>query len=346
MRCIALDLGGNAIKAGAMELTLEKGRVVASDTQALSEQHMAARFVNLPLRDAAKQPDGLRALLEQMKQAFAQALAQVGWTPKQAESLGVGLPGTTDSERGVCVNAPAVSCLNDVPLIEELHQALGFAGPLAIGNDVNLATLGEARLGAARKFGNVVMIALGKGIGGGVTIAGEMWPGAHGFAMEIGHLPLEKDGPPCECGKWGCFETLAGSEEIAERARRKIRAGRQSRITELVGGDLSKVEPETLSRAGPDDAVAVETFREVGEVIGRALTCAILLLDPDAVIVGGGVAKAGELLFGPIRDTVRERCMNEAFDVANILEPALGKWAGTHGAAVFGAERAERDTAA
>lgn len=342
MRSVALDLGGNAIKAGAMELTLEGGRVVASDTQALTPEQWDERFVNIPLAEAAKEPEGLPALLEQMRQAFAQALDQVGWSVEQVESVGVGLPGTTDSERGVVLNAPAVPCLNDIPLVEHLRRALGFTGPMEIGNDVNVATLGEVRLGAAQEFDDVVMIALGKGIGGGAALKGEPWAGARGFAMEIGHLPLVRDGPACECGKWGCFEALAGSEEIAERARRKLRSGRPSRIPELVGGDLSKVEAETLSLAGPDDPVAVETFREIGEIIGRALTCAILLLDPEAVIVGGGVSKAGDLLFGPIRDTVQERSMNAGFDVANILEPKLGRWAGTHGAAVAGAEKAAR----
>lgn len=342
MRAVGLDLGGNAIKAGAIELTLRDGRVADSDTHTLSPQQMDDRFVNLPLEEAATQLDGLPTLLDQMKQAFEQALDRVSWTAEQVEGLGVGLPGTTDSERGTVINAPAVPCLNEAAIVDELRRALGFGGPMEIGNDVAVATLGEVRLGAGREYDSVVMIALGKGIGGGAALGGEPWPGAHGFAMEIGHLPLVKDGPACECGKWGCFEALAGSEEIADRARRKLRAGRPSRIPELVGGDLGKVEPQTLSQAGPEDPVAAETFHEIGEIIGRALTCAILLLDPDAAIVGGGVSKAGEPLFGPIRDTVQERCMNEAFDVDNILEPALGRWAGTHGAATLGAETAAR----
>jgi len=230
------------------------------------------------------------------------------------------------------------SCVNlrgwkKVPLRRNLRRRLGF--PVWVDNDVNAMTLAEWRYGAGRGTRNLLCMTLGTGVGGGLLLNGALYRSRKGSSGEIGHLPLGEKGPACFCGGKACLERYVGNREIIREVRKRIAAGERSKIRELVKGRLERISPELIDRAcALGDSLARETWRRAGERIGLILVCAVNLLHPDRIVIGGGLAKAGPWLFGPIRETVRRRVMHGIGPVP-ILPARLGPSAGMIGAALL-----------
>ena len=212
------------------------------------------------------------------------------------------------------------------------HLAAVFGGvPWALANDVNAALYGEYRLGAGQDRDNLIMIALGTGVGGGVIIGGELLLGAHSGAGEIGHMVLDPAGPRCACGNAGCLEAFAGSTGILRAARAQASGGALARLVAERGADLTTADLAGLAATG--DADATEVFAVAGRRLGQAIGNLVNVLDPDMVIIGGGVARAGELILGPCRAAVPGYVLAaEARDVP-IVPAALGNLAASLGAA-------------
>ena len=198
--------------------------------------------------------------------------------------------------------------------------------------------------GAGRGASIVVGITLGTGIGGGVVIEGRLLFGIDGTAGEVGHQIIHPYGPPCGCGSRGCLEAHASGPAIAAAGMKVVRQGRTTRIRDMIGGDLNAITPEVIVRAAEaGDPVAREILEESGFYLGIGVANLITLFSPEVVVIGGGVAKAGEWLLEPIRRVVAERCRVTPLERVRILPAALGGLSGAIGAALWAAQQVSLD---
>ena len=287
---LGLDLGGTNIKCAVVA---DGPRVLATDTCA---------------NGAADGPDAVLARIAELGRATA---APYG----EPVTAGLALPGHFDAERGTGVLLP--NLLGDWvgrPIAGPAGERLGL--PVTLVNDVRALTLAELRVGAGRGARDLVCIALGTGVGGGVVIGGRLHLG-RGHAGEIGHTTVDPDGPPCGCGNRGCLDRMAGADAIAAAA-----------------GQPSVTAAAEAAWAG--DATARAAFAQAGEYVGRVLAGAVVLLWPERIVVGGGVADAGDLLLEPLRAELRLRAA--VAPEVPVARAELGPYAGAVGAALWGAE--------
>lgn len=310
---VGVDFGGTNIKVGWVTAA---GRV--------------SRHLVLATRDHAT-PDAFVAGLEGAIDRLATLL---GFSARQVRGVGVGAPGLIDGERGVIhrlVNVPGG--WPGVPLRRLLERRLGC--PCAVDNDVNVMALGEWRYGAGRGTQHSVYVTLGTGVGGGLVIDGKLVRGAAGSAGEIGHAIVDPDGPPCSCGSRGCLEALIGTTAILRRARQAIRDGSRT-LAMLAGRQRGRLSPEVVSRAArAGDRAARRIWRDVGVSLGIGLSNVINLLNPERIVLGGGVANAWTW-FGPsMRATVRRRAFTVPAGACRIVRASLGDHAGIVGGAIL-----------
>jgi len=235
-------------------------------------------------------------------------------------SVGIGVPGLYDPLAGTTrflVNVPGAWA--ERPVAAPVAEALGL--PCRLINDARAFGLAELRLGAGRGASSMVGLTLGTGVGGVIAIDGRVVQGHDGTAGEIGHQTIDPDGPPCGCGNRGCLEAFARAERIAAACH-----------TATAG--------EAVRAARQGDQRALDGLREIGRYLGIGIANVITLISPDRVVIGGGIAAAGELLLGPIRDELRRRVLTTSLERVELVTAELGTWAGAIGAAVHGAESA------
>ncbi len=248
--------------------------------------------------------------------------------------VGVGAPGMVDYE-GRLRFAPNLPQAQGV----DWNELMGAQLPgrtLLIENDANFAVLAEQRLGAARGYGHVVMVTLGTGIGGGIVLDGHVQVGSAGFAGEIGHMVVDPAGPPCPCGRRGCWERFASGAGLGVLAREAALAGRLGEVVRLAGGDPESVRGEDVSAAAAGgDPAAQQVIREVGWWIGFGLANLAALLDPACFVLGGGVVEAGDLLIVSARAAYAELVEGGDRRPAAVIVPAaFGERAGAVGGAL------------
>ena len=214
--------------------------------------------------------------------------------------VGVGAPGMVDRQGRLCF-APNLPQAQGVDWNELIGDQLPGRTVL-IENDANFAVLAEHRIGAARGYDHVVMVTLGTGIGGGLVLDGRVQVGSAGFAGEIGHMVVDPAGPPCPCGRRGCWERFASGAGLGVRAREAALAGRLGEVVRLAGGDAESVRGEDVSAAAAaGDPAAQQVIRQVGGWIGFGLANLAAVLDPQCFVLGGGVVQAGDLLLESAR---------------------------------------------
>jgi glucokinase len=233
-------------------------------------------------------------------------------------SVGIGVPGLYDPLAGTTrflVNMPGE--WKDRPIRTPIEIALGL--PTALINDARAFGLAELRLGAGRGAKSLVGLTLGTGVGGVIAIDGRVHLGHDGTAGEIGHQTIDPDGPLCGCGNHGCLEAFTRADRIAEACG-----------TTTAGAGIAAAE------AG--DARAIEGLATIGRYLGIGIANMVTIISPDRVIIGGGIAAAGDLLLTPIRQEIRRRVQTTAIDEVEVVTAELGTWAGAIGAAVHGAE--------
>jgi glucokinase len=249
-------------------------------------------------------------------------------------AVGVGAPGMVDRQGRLCF-APNLPQAQGVDWTELIGDRLPGRAVL-IENDANFAVLAEHRLGAARGHRHVVMVTLGTGIGGGLVIDDRVQVGSAGFAGEIGHMVVDPDGPPCPCGRRGCWERFASGAGLGVRAREAALAGRLGEVVRLAGGDPESVRGEDVSAAAASgDPGARRVIEEVGWWIGFGLANLASVLDPDCFVLGGGVVQAGTLLIGAARDAFSELVEGGDRRPPVAIEPAtFGDRSGAVGAAL------------
>ncbi len=252
-----------------------------------------------------------------------------------SEVAGVGLAtaGTVDFKEGVIVQSPNLP-FSKLRLRSIIESKFGL--PTFLDNDGNLAALGESYYGAAQGIKNVVGLTIGTGIGAGIIMNGCLYRGATGAAAEIGHMVIEATGPRCTCGSYGCFEEMASGRALVRLAKEKIGQGRQSLILELAEGRFENITGQGITEtAGKRDKLAIEVFNEVGFWLGIGINNIINIFNPEMVVIGGGVADAGELILAPARQVVAERTLHPNQDVAEIVLAGLGNQSGILGAAAL-----------
>ena len=278
---LALDIGGTNFR---LALADERGRV-------------------LKRRSGPTRPEeGPESFLGRVKGEVEELLSPD--MRRMVKGVGVGAAGPLDLESGMLLHPPNLPGWHHVPLKSMLEESLGF--PVWLRNDVDLGALGEHRFGAGRGFKQLIYLALGTGIGGGVILDGQLLSGTRVSAMEAGHMVISPDGPRCNCGRKGCLESLASGTAIARRAAERLFQGGQSRLSEMVGGKAEQVTAELVVRAaGKGDRLAQQVLQEAGRWLGIGVVNLILLFDPEMVIIGGGVAGAGDFLLEPVRQAVK-----------------------------------------
>ena len=250
----------------------------------------------------------------------------------QIDSIGIGAPGQVDREKGILISAPNLNCANlNIKAILERE----FYIPTYLGNDVGIATLGEMKFGAGVGFNNFVCIFVGTGIGSGIAENGKIRYGATGTAGEIGHIKLQMhDGPLCGCGDTGCLEAFASGPSIVAMANDYIRGGKSAKFREMAeGGAITPYIVCEAAKAG--DPVAQRIFTIMGEYIGIGMASVVNLLNPEKIIVGGGVAEAGDFLLAPLKETLLKRAMKVAGSVVEVVPAELGNTAGVIGASLL-----------
>ncbi len=274
-------------------------------------------WTTLDQGQVATRRGGPSAVVPQVGELATQAIRTAGG----ASSVGVGVPGLYLPDEGTVLFLPNVpGDWAGVPVAGPVRAATGL--PSFLINDARAFGLAELRLGAGRGARTMVGLTLGTGVGGCICIDGQLFVGHLDTGGELGHTTIEPDGPWCSCGNRGCIEAFARAEQVAR----------------LCGTATAE---EAMERAAAGDRAAIAGFAEVGRYLGIAISNLIVALTPDAIVLGGGVAAAGDLLLEPIRAEVRRRVRVTDLGRIRFSIAELGTWAGAIGAAVHGAERAE-----
>lgn len=312
---IGVDLGGTAIKVGAVPVD---GGTVLGMRSLPTDAHIGAKFV----------VDRIVSMILDVKR---DATREGGFGEDAILGVGMGAPGPLDRETGTVVETPNLGWRN-FPLRDLIVKGTGFEAEL--DNDANAATLGEWWRGAGRGVDHLVGVTLGTGIGGGLMLDGELYHGASDVAAEIGHMTIDSTGRKCGCGNYGCLEAYASGPAIASRAVDGLKAGAESMLPALVEGDLRAITAETVSDAiVAGDEYAGDVMRETARYLGTGLANLINVLNPEMIIVSGGVTRAGRHLFDPLRREVRKRAFRPAAEACRIVRTELGGMAGVIGAA-------------
>ena len=246
--------------------------------------------------------------------------------------LGIGVPGLADIQRGRTLFLPNLPTQwRDIPVAKPLSARLGC--PVSLLNDARMAALGELQFGAGREGApTFVFFTLGTGVGGGIAIDGKLRLGPLGAAAELGHQTILPDGPLCGCGSRGCLETLASGPALIGKAAWLVRSGRAPILRERIEGRLSRLSPYEMSMAATegDDAIR-EVIVEAATYLGIGAANLVTALHPNLIVLGGGVAKIGDLLFDTVRETIRKRVGMFPTDAIRVEPSELGNQAGVWG---------------
>ncbi len=304
---IGLDLGGTRIRAARFDAKLQL--LARVETHTLAHEGLEPTLARIMAQIAAVWPDG---------------------DDDSVVGVGISAPGPVNPSAGLVVAPPNLPGWHDVPLRRLIQER--FGRPAVLQNDGNCAVLAEARRGVAQGYEHVVYITVSTGIGGGIISHGQLISGARGLGSEIGHMILA---PPAGMG--GSAEKMGAGPALGQEARRRLVAGAQSMITEMVGGDLSKVSAREVGKAAvAGDPLALSLIARTGRIVGILVANLMHLLNPEIFVVGGGVAETGDLLLGPMRQAAREFTIDASYwrDVPVVLA-SLGEDVGLIGAAAL-----------
>ncbi|MBV9928708.1 MAG: ROK family protein [Acidobacteria bacterium] len=315
--CVAgIDIGGTKIALAVADL---EGRII--------EQK---RF---PARTSERGPHAI------IEEALSEIERMLGSAGSRLDAVGIGCGGPLDRARGLILSPPNLPGWDEFPVVQIVEERLGV--PALLDNDANAAALGEHRHGAGRGYRHLVYITQSTGIGGGVIVRGELVHGVCDGAGEVGHMTVLPDGPVCGCGGRGCLEALCSGTGIARRARERLAAGASSALSSLSSEEVTARAVAEAARAG--DTLASEVWDEMIHYLAVGVGNLFNALAPEAIVIGGGVSEAGEQLFAPLRERVRERARMLPPEKINILQASLGGDSALHGAVILAqAARARR----
>ena len=304
---IGVDIGGTKIAAG---LVSEDGKIVES-----------ARH-----ETPATEPTEIAPMVAELVERLRGDREIVG--------VGIGAAGFIDAARQTVLFAPNIDWV-DEPLAAQVRQRVGL--PVIVENDANAAAWGEFRFGAGEDTDDLLLVTVGTGIGGGIVHDGQLFRGGFGVAAEIGHMRVVREGILCGCGQRGCWEQYGSGRALVREARERVTAAdpRAASLAKIVGSDPALITgPMVTKLAQQGDGLALELLTDVGHWIGEGIATLCTILDPRVVAIGGGVAAAGELLLGPIKESFdRFLSAYEHRPIAELRLAALGNQAGLIGAA-------------
>ena len=262
------------------------------------------------------------AILQRALGMIHNAVAQAEQESSRVLGLGLGIPGLVDVESGTLLFAPNLHW-QDVPLRSLLEREFDF--PVYVDNAANMAALGESYYGAARNSNDVLYVSVGVGVGGGYVLTRQIILGAQGLAGEFGHMTIAPDGPQCNCGNRGCWETFVSERALFRRVCAAIRAGQPSSLMEQTDGDMKKLTvPMIVQAAQTHDAIACEALAETGRYLGIGIANLINALNPEMVVLGGTLSLAGKFLLPEIQRVVEERALLWPRRSAQIVVAAQG----------------------
>jgi len=312
-RVLALDIGGTKLAVG----------VVARGGELLARQREET--------DRSATPAQIMDTLESMARAVMARCAG------EVDAIGISYGGPVDYGAGVTVTCHHLAGWEGIALRDEMSRRLG--APAFMDNDANAAALAEAMFGAGKGHRYLLYLTVSSGIGGGIIAGGRVYRGATGMAGEIGHMTVLPDGPLCTCGRRGCLEALASGWSIARRAQEAIAAGEtNSRLAKTAAGEAVTAEA-VAAAAVANDPLARRIMNETAEFLALGIGAAVNLLNPTLVVIGGGVSKAGAVLFDPLRARLDNYVLDANCRAVQIAPAALGDDVGLLGAAALACEQ-------
>ena len=310
---IGIDLGGTNIAAALVD---DAGKITCK--------------VSIPARASEGTDAVLGGLIEVVDMLFQKS----GLTPADVKSIGIGIPGMMNVETGVVYFSPNLP-LSNTDMTSGLKEKFGL--PVYINNDANCAALGEVAAGGAVGAGDAVFVTLGTGVGGGIVLGGKVYSGFHGVGSEIGHMITVSGGDECTCGNKGCWERYASAGAIIRRGREAAQAHPESKIYKDVDGKLEDVTAKiVIDAAKAGDETAVKVFDDYVFHLCEGLVSIINLIDPEVIVLGGGVSHAGQFLLDAINKTLPGMVFYKTMPYADIALATLGNDAGIIGAAMLG----------
>lgn len=312
---VGVDLGGTHVAAAVLDAN---GKILGRKDESINRHEVPKVTLQ---RDVAG--------------AIRAAIHEAGVDGASVGGIGMGLPGNIDRARGICRYSPNFRW-KDVPVADFLNEVLDK--PVHLLNDVRSHTLGEFHFGAGREVGSFAMLALGTGIGGGIVINRRLMEGAHSAGGEIGHITVDPDGPVCGCGNRGCVEALAAAPAIGRYGQEAAARGEAPGILRLAGS-IDAISAATVSQAAEQgDPAALAIWEKTGRWIGLACCAIIGTIDPERILIGGKVARAGDMLLRPAREEVGLRFRMIPPGTTPIVPADLGDDAGLIGAGALALE--------
>ncbi|MBI5386047.1 MAG: ROK family protein [Verrucomicrobia bacterium] len=310
---VGVDFGGTKVLAGVFNPKLEL-------------QGMA--------KVSTKAHRGIDAVIERIARCVRDAVDEADLNLKQIAGVGIGAPGAVDGEAGNIIFAPNLQW-HDVPLKKALEKQLEV--PVFVENDCNIAALGVYHVELKSKPRHMLGIFVGTGIGGGLIINGDLYSGFGHTAGEVGHMIIDANGPKCGCGNKGCYEAIASRTAIFNRVKAAVKDGQKTLLTEMLGDDLADMRSGDLRKAvRKGDKFITKVVEDAAEYTGLAVASLINVLNPEVVVLGGGVIEAlGDEMMEIIKKTVKDHAMPGALKGVEIFESHLGDNAGITGGAVL-----------
>jgi glucokinase len=313
---LGIDMGGTGIKLGLVDA---RGKLLSTFRL---------------LTPAKTDPEQVADLIAEQSQAMLKLAGR-----RQIAGIGVGCAGDVDPKTGVIRISPNLRW-KQVPLKNLLTRRLKY--PILVENDANVAAWAAYTVEAKKKVKNLICVTVGTGIGGGLVIDGQLYRGTTGSAGEIGHMTLFPEGVPCNCGNQGCTERYIGAKAMAAEGRRAIESGESSLIVKLVHNDLSKITPLIIQEAARQrDRLALHLWEQAGERLGITLASVVNVLNPEWIVLAGGLSRAGKLLLDPLRRTILQRSFATPAKAVKLVISKLDQDLGMVGAGLLAHEAFE-----
>ncbi|HPO16609.1 MAG TPA: ROK family glucokinase [Candidatus Hydrogenedentes bacterium] len=308
---IGVDLGGTNVKTAIVS---RDKKVLAKDSRPTNAE------------------GGPEAVMNVMEQSVRELTASQGINLKDVLAVGFGAPGPMNWQTGIVYSPPNLPGWTNVPLAKLMKKRLGVR--CFVDNDANVACYGEYWLGAGQGTENMAVLTLGTGVGGGVVVFGKLLRGIDGTAAELGHLKVQRDGRMCGCGSRGCLEAYASVTGMVRTAKEGFEQGKESSLKTLCGGNLDKITGRMIYEAAKEgDAFAQWVFNETATWLGLGIASIVNFLNPEKVVLCGGMIAAGDMLFNPVRETMLANTFEVPGKRCQIVPAGLGEDSGVIGCA-------------
>jgi len=314
---LGIDLGGTKVLTGVIN---SRGKVVSCD------------------RDITPVAKGQDAVVRTICESADRSVNGAGASVTDLVAAGIGIPGPSNPRTGILFTSPHLPGWCDVPIRSIMEEALGIKAFLI--NDANAAAVGELHFGAARGARNMIYITVSTGIGSGVIIDGEIYTGSNGTAGELGHMTIDDNGPRCNCGNNGCWESVASGTALAREARKRINEGARTSILDYVGGEVEQVTAKVIHQAAQDDdSLAKELIQHSAYYLGVGLANLLNIFNPEVIVIGGGLSNMGDRLLQPAYKEAERRAFKRNYQDVRFAQAELGHNSGIIGAAIFALEQ-------